>query len=167
MRRPWLLVLYGAAAAGGARAGDRLRRTSERPLAGNTDERIDSVAILDQLEPVTERRRESTLIDDLLAQARLADELERTQVHSEPLQVYEVAVWRGYFTWQFYVASQETFEASHSSPYFRARGREAPEPTDAALRTQAALVEQLTAAGWEPDGRGEHWFSERFRRPSV
>jgi hypothetical protein len=165
MRRPWLLVLYGAAAAGGVRAGDRLRRTLERPLAGATDEHVDVVAVLDLPEPLTERRPESTLIDDLLAQARVADELERTQVHSEPLQVCEIAVWRGYLTWQFYVTSQSPLGASYSATSFRARGHAAPEQTDAALRSHAALVEQLIAAGWKPDGRGEHWFSDRFGCP--
>ena len=75
----------------------------------------------------------------------------------------EIASWRGYVKWQFYVKSQSPLEV-FSSPYFRARGNGAPERTDAALRAHAPLVEKLIAAGWEQDGRGEHWYSERFRR---
>jgi hypothetical protein len=167
MRRPWLLVLYGAAAAGGVRAGDRLRRTFDRPLAGGVGGHPGAGRILDQPEPAAKPRPESTLIDDLLVQARLAEHferLERIEVDPEPLQVCEIAVWRGYFTWQFYATSRSPLESSYSSSLFRARGRSAPERTGAALRGHAALVERLTADGWEPDGCGEHWFSKRFRR---
>jgi hypothetical protein len=138
MRRPWLLVLVGAAAAGSARPVARLRRTVDVP--------------------------EWTLLDVLSPQARLAGQLEVPQPEPEPeLQVCEIACWRGYVTWQFYVESEAPLGVFDSSAYFRARGRDTPERADATLRAHAALVEQLTAAGWEPDGRGEHWYSDRFR----
>ena len=79
----------------------------------------------------------------------------------------EIACWRGYVTWQFYVESESPREASLASPYFRAPGKGVPEQTDVALHAHAVLVETLVAAGWEPEGYGEEWFSERFQRPNA
>jgi hypothetical protein len=56
-------------------------------------------------------------------------------------------------------------EATLVSPFFRAPGKGVPEQTDVALHAHAVLVEALVAAGWEPEGYGEEWFSERFQRP--
>ena len=85
----------------------------------------------------------------------------------ETHQVCEIACWRGYVTWQFYVESESPHEASLVSPYFRAPGKGVPEQTDVALHAHAVLVDTLVAAGWEPEGYGEEWFSERFQRPNA
>ena len=81
-------------------------------------------------------------------------------------QVCEIACWHGYVKWQFYVGSERP-EVALVSPYFRAPGKGVPAQTDAALHAHAVLVEALVDAGWEPEGYGEEWFSERFQRPSV
>jgi hypothetical protein len=99
----------------------------------------------------------TTLIETLSPQARLADKLETHQV-------CEIACWRGYVTWQFYVESDSPDEPRLVSPYFRAPGKGVPEQTDVALNARAVLVGALVAAGWEPDGYGEEWYSERFQR---
>jgi hypothetical protein len=95
-----------------------------------------------------------------------SDQLARREstIDHQTIDVCEIECWRGYVKWQFHVKSPSPLEASFSSPYFRAVGGMAPEQTDAALRAHGALVEKLTAAGWERDGRGEDWFAERFQR---
>ena len=113
------------------------------------------------------RRPAGTLVETLSPQARLADQLEEAEsgTELETHQVCEIACWRGYVTWQFYVGLESEREASLSSPYFRAPGKGGvPEQTETALLAHAALVEKLVAAGWEPEGYGEDWFSERFQR---
>jgi hypothetical protein len=111
----------------------------------------------------------TTLIETLSPQARLADTLEERESDDEleTHQVCEIACWRGYVTWQFYVESESPDEAPLVSPYFRAPGKGVPEQTDVALHAHAVLVESLVAAGWEPEGYGEEWFSERFQRASA
>jgi hypothetical protein len=142
MRRPWLLVLFGAAAAGSARPVARLRRAVDVP--------------------------EPTLIDVLSSQARLSGRLDEEQDESDAeTQLCEIECWRGYVTWQFYAGSGSPDEAPLVSPYFRAPGKGAPERTDIAVQAHAVLVEALVAAGWEPEGYGEEWFSERFQRASA
>jgi hypothetical protein len=111
-----------------------------------------------------------TLVETLSPQARLADQLEEVESETEleTHQVCEIACWRGYVTWQFYVELESEREASLSSPYFRAPGKGGvPEQTETALLAHAALVEKLVAAGWEPEGYGEDWFSERFQRANA
>ncbi|HWN21359.1 MAG TPA: hypothetical protein VNP93_05265 [Gaiellaceae bacterium] len=76
----------------------------------------------------------------------------------------EIAWWRGYVKSQFYVQSNAPLDQVLASRLFRFRGSEEPEQTGAAAEAHRALVEELRAAGWVPDGRGEQWFSERFRR---
>jgi hypothetical protein len=111
----------------------------------------------------------ATLLETLSPQARLAETLEeREREHElETHQVCEIACWRGYVTWQFYVESESPDEAPLVSPYFRAPGKGVPEQTDAALHAHAVLVGALVAAGWEPEGYGEEWFSERFQRANA
>ena len=121
-----------------------------------------------------------TLIETLSPQARLADQLEEktSDVAPETHEACEIACWRGYVKWQFYVESKSPLDPSLSSAYpslstpypslssqyFRARGKGAPEQSDNALRAHAVLVEKLIASGWEPEGYGENWFSARFQR---
>jgi hypothetical protein len=111
----------------------------------------------------------ATLIETLSPQARLAETLEdrESEGELETHQVCEIACWRGYVTWQFYVESESPDEAPLVSPYFRAPGKGVPEQTDVALHAHAVLVEALVAAGWEPEGYGEEWFSERFQRANA
>ncbi len=141
--------------------------TFERPVpAGASGNGARSVAV------VTKTRTRAvapsaTLVETLSPQARLADQLEEAESETEleTHQVCEIACWRGYVTWQFYVGLESEREASLSSPYFRAPGKGGvPEQTETALLAHAALVEKLAAAGWEPEGYGEDWFSERFQR---
>jgi hypothetical protein len=49
----------------------------------------------------------------------------------------------------------------------RMLGKGGPTFTDVALRAHVVLVEALIAAGWEPEGYGEEWFSERFQRANA
>ena len=111
----------------------------------------------------------TTLVETLSPQARLADQLEEgeTGAELETHQTCEIACWRGYVTWQFYVESESPHDVSLASPYFRAPGKGAPEQSAVALQAHAVLVEALVEAGWEPEGYGEEWFSERFQRPNA
>lgn len=109
----------------------------------------------------------ATLMETLSPQARLADQLDEVEggdTELETHEVCEIACWRGYMKWQFYVELESPYEATIASPYFRAPGKGVPEQTEAALAAHAVLVERLGAAGWEPEGYGEDWFSERFQR---
>ena len=184
-RRAGFLILVGAALAamvgffGHRRVGKRQEsggedpreperaavHTLERPVpAGSSGSATGSVAVASR-----PQARAVTLIETLSPQARLAEQLEgtETEVELETHQVCEIACWRGYVSWQFYVESESPHEAPLVSPYFRAPGKGAPEQTDVALHAHAVLVEALVAAGWEPEGYGEDWFSERFQRASA
>lgn len=137
----------------------------ERPVpAGVTPSLAGSVAVASR-----PRTRAATIVETLSPQARLADRLEESgsDAELETHQVCEIACWRGYVTWQFYVESESQRDASFVSPFFRAPGKGLPEQTDDALHAHAVLVEALVAAGWEPEGYGEEWFSERFQRPNA
>ena len=142
--------------------------TFERPVpTGASASATGSVAVATR--PRTRAATGNTLIETLSAQARLADQLEERESEDglETHQVCEIACWRGYVTWQFYVDSESPDEAPLISPYFRAPGKGVPEQTDVALHAHAVLVEALAAAGWEPEGYGEEWYSERFQRANV
>ena len=182
----WIFILIGAVAAGSVGLVARHRRSPGRQQPGRTSERkpaqavrtvdrpvsgaaaSDTAAVADVDRPrvVVAERLSPTLIQTLSPQARLADQLEvrKSDVEPETHQVCEIACWRGYVTWQFYVKSESPLDPSLFSPYFRARGKRAPEQSDNALQAHAVLVEKLVASGWEPEGYGEDWFSERFQR---
>ena len=182
----WVFILLGAVAAGSVglvarhrgslgrlpglaserRAAQEAVPTLDRPVSGAAPSDTVTVAFVDRPRTVVAERLSPTLVQTLSPQARLADQLERrkSDVEPETHQVCEIACWRGYVTWQFYVESESPLDPSFSSPYFRARGKQAPEQSDNALRAHAVLVEKLVASGWEPEGYGEDWFSERFQR---
>jgi len=183
----WVFILVGAVAAGSVGLVARHRRsrgrqqpgpasepkpahavvrTFDRPVSDVAASDTAPVVVVDRPRTVVAERMSPTLIETLSPQARLADQLEGRKSDAEPEthQVCEIACWRGYVTWQFYVESESPLDPSFSSPYFRARGKGAPEQSDNALRAHAVLVEKLVASGWEPDGYGEEWYSERFQR---
>jgi hypothetical protein len=114
-------------------------------------------------------RTAPTLVESLSPHGRLADQLDEreSRLGWRTHQVCEIACWRGYVAWQFYVEALSPLGESFSSPFFRARGKGSPEQTDAALRAHAVLVDKLMAAGWEPDGYGQDWFAERFQRANA
>jgi hypothetical protein len=138
-------------------------RSFERPVPAR-DLATGSVAVAQRPAARVEPRSAAALIETLSPQARLADRLEGDDV-DETHEMCEIACWRGYVTWQFFVESP--FEPSLASPYFRAPGKGVPEQTETSLAAHAALVELLVAAGWEPEGYGEDWFAERFQRASA
>jgi hypothetical protein len=188
-RTAGFLILVGAALAAGAgfvgrrRVGKRrdsggeIQReperaavhTFERPVpAGGSGNATGPVAVASR--PRTRAvGAGGTLTETLSPQARLADQVEEgeTGAELETHQTCEIACWRGYVTWQFYVESDSPHDVSLASPYFRAPGKGAPEQSDVALQAHATLVEALVEAGWEPEGYGEEWFSERFQRPNA
>jgi len=184
-RTAGFLILVGAALAAGAGFVGRRRVGKRRqPGEGGEDQRTPEPAAVHSFErPVSaapsksaagsvalaSRTRTSgtTLVETLSPQARLAERQQETEhgTEVETHQVCEIACWRGYVTWQFYVESESPREAKLVSPYFRGPGKGAPEQTDVALHAHAVLVEQLVADGWEPEGYGEEWYSERFQRP--
>jgi hypothetical protein len=185
-RTEWVVLLLGAVAAGAAGLVTRHRRSAKRQQPGPEGERKQERAVVHTFERAVSSRAsdrgtgsvmikgrtrtrtatQPTLIATLSPQGRLADQLDGSESEAEPEthQVCEIACWRGYVTWQFYVESADPLEPAYSSPYFRAPGKGAPEQSDIALQAHVALVERLVAAGWEPEGYGEEWFSERFQR---
>jgi len=186
-RTAGFLILVGAALAAGVGFVGRRRIGKKRPQGGEVQQEPERAAVHTFERPappvasasatgsvaVASRSRArtatpgTTLVETLSPQARFADQLEEAEsgAELETHQTCEIACWRGYVTWQFYVESESPREASLVSPYFRAPGKGAPEQTDVALHAHAALVEVLVAAGWEPEGYGEEWYSERFQRP--
>ncbi len=185
-RTAGILILVGAALAAGVGFAGRRRVGKRRQSDGELQPEPERAAVHTFERPAPPvapasatasvavaskpRNRAATpgppLIETLSPQARLADPLEERESDGEleTHLVCEIACWRGYVTWQFYVESESPDEAPLVSPYFRAPGRGAPEQTDDALQAHAVLVEALVAAGWEPEGYGEEWFSERFQR---
>jgi hypothetical protein len=185
-RTAGFLIVVGAALAAGVgfvgrrrvgkrrQSGDEVQsrpepeavRTVERPApAGASRSAAGSVAVASRLQTGAT----TTLIQTLSPQARLAERHEEMESDTEleTHRICEIACWRGYVTWQFYVESASQREASLVSPFFRAPGKGVPEQTDVALHAHAVLVDTLVAAGWEPEGYGEEWFSERFQRPNA
>jgi hypothetical protein len=182
----WIFILLGTVAAGSVglvarhrrspgrrqpgRASERKPaqavRTFDRPVSGAVASDTAAVADVERPRAVAAERLSPTLIQTLSPQARLAEQrdVRKSDVKPETHQLCEIACWRGYVTWQFYVESETPLDPSLLSPYFRARGKRAPEQSDNALRAHAVLVEKLVASGWEPEGYGEDWFSERFQR---
>jgi hypothetical protein len=135
-------------------------RWFERPVpAGNLA--TGSVAVAQHPAARVEPLSAAALIETLSPQARLDDRVEGGGEH-EAYEMCEIACWRGYLTWQFFVESP--LEPSLASPYFRAPGKRMPEQTEMSLAARAALVEMLVAAGWEPEGIGDEWFAARFQR---
>ena len=184
-RTTGFLILVGATLAAGAGFAGR-RRLGKRRQSGGELERTPELAAVHTFErpvpadvsrsvtgsvAVASRPRAdaATIVETLSPQARLAERLEEpaSDAEGETHQVCEIACWRGYVTWQFYVESESPHDVSLASPYFRAPGKGAPKQSDVALQTHAMLVEALVEAGWEPEGYGEEWFSERFQRPSA
>ena len=179
----FLILVVATLAAGAGFAGHR--RLGKRRQSGGELERTPEPAAVHEFErpvpagvspsttgPVAvasrPRPRAATIVETLSPQARLADRLEETEsAEGATHKVCEIACWRGYVTWQFYVDSESQRDASLVSPYFRAPGKGVPEQTDDALRAHAVLVEALVAAGWEPEGYGEEWFSEQFQRSNA
>jgi hypothetical protein len=178
LRRPWRLVVLGAVAAGLAARLRRVPRPAD-PLWDDTGERettetldhsiaadarhTGSVAVAERPAAIA-TQGSATLVDVLSPQARLARDDELDHESGSAPETCEIVAWRGYVKWQFHARSQPPAEESFFSPYFRSRGRAEPEQTAAARLAYAELVEKLIAAGWAQDGRGEQWFSARFRR---
>ena len=106
---------------------------------------------------------EQSLVEVLSPHTRL-HEAEQDEAETRAEETCEIVWWRGYVKSQFYVQSDSPLDEVLMSRLFRFRGSEEPEQEGAAADAHRALVEGLKAAGWVPDGRGEQWFSERFRR---
>jgi hypothetical protein len=124
-RTVWVFILVGAVAAGSVglvarhwrspgrqhpgRASERkpaqARPTFDRPVSGAAASDTAAVIVVDRPRNVATARMSPTLIETLPPQARLADEL---TTH----QVCEIACWRGYVTWQFYVESESPLDPS-------------------------------------------------------
>lgn len=184
-RTTGFLILVGAAVAAGAGLLGRRRIVKRKQSNGGVERepqpsglrafgRAGHLESAEGLVAVATRPRTraaksvNTLLETLSPQARLAErEREESHTELETHQVCEIACWRGYVRWRFYVDSEVPLEPSFSSPYFRAPGEGAPEQSDDALQAHAILVEKLVAAGWEPEGYGEEWFSERFQRSAL
>lgn len=166
---PWLLLALGAAAAMatlatvGALGVPIVRSRQENgaiaaPPAGPAV-RPTEFAVND----VRPEPPEQSLVEVLSPHTRL-HEAEQEEAETRAEEVCEIVWWRGYVKSQFYVESDSPLDEVLVSRLFRFRGREEPEQVGAAADAHRALVEDLRAAGWVPDGRGERWFSERFRR---
>ena len=80
---------------------------------------------------------------------------------TEGFETCEIVFWRGYVKCAFYAV----FQAGEpvGSPFFRCRER-FPAASGRPLEAHRALVEQLTADGWETATRGRAWYSLSLRR---
>ena len=171
---PWLLLAVSAAAAMAALAtvgalGVPIVRSRHEggAIAAQPAARVvrrKKVAVKD----VRPEPPEQSLVEVLSPHPRL-HEAEQDEAETETRQTgaeeaCEIVWWRGYVKSQFYVQSDSPLDEVLTSRLFRFRGSEEPEQEGAAADAHRALVEELRAAGWVPDGRGEQWFSERFRR---
>ncbi|MCP9485868.1 MAG: hypothetical protein MSC30_08395 [Gaiellaceae bacterium MAG52_C11] len=111
-------------------------------------------------------RAEPSLFEVLSPRLRLEEDVEEAAARvgaSAPL-AGEIQWWRGYLKSHFFVEVDPPLDQPIESQAFRASGDDAPEQNDVAVEAHKGLVEWLVAAGWERDGRGEHWFSDRFRK---
>jgi hypothetical protein len=82
-----------------------------------------------------------------------------------PLDSCRIAWWRGYVRSRFYAYEGNgdgEAKVVAESPLFSWHSSEPPPETPAALAAHARLVATLEGLGWEPDGRGDDWFSGRF-----
>ncbi len=181
---PWLLLGLGAAAASAtATLAYRRRRLSTLEPGEQIPEEAGAVAsIRPPLQSVLHARARqrmswpvadppvhvgvpragSSFVGEQSPRPRLDERLEPERAAVTPTAALkcEILWWRGYRKSQFYAEVAPPLE----SPTFRARGSEVPGPSDAAEAAHRALVDELQADGWEADGHGEHWFSDRFRK---
>lgn len=80
----------------------------------------------------------------------------RTKMRRE---VCEIRLWQGYRSYEFFAAVGDVAIAQSDS--FRSRGEPSAEDEKARM-AHAALVRQLLDEGWQADGTGSGWFSQRF-----
>lgn len=96
-------------------------------------------------------------------------ELVPTAVVALPPDSCRIAWWRGYVRSRFYAYEENGGgepKLVAESPLFSWHSNEPPPKSAAALAAYASLLNALEGLGWEPDGRGEDWFSARFR-PAI
>jgi hypothetical protein len=79
----------------------------------------------------------------------------------------EIEWWRGYIKSDFYAFALRpdgTPRILARSPSFRWRSSDPPPPEGPAVEAYAALIELLTAWGWESAEIGGPWYRTRLRR---
>ena len=126
---------------------------SVRPLTPAVTRRGPSAAVAEPLVALTPPPADPTPVE--APRPRLEEQFEH---------VCEIRWWRGYVKGQFYAEADPPLDWPVESAAFRPRGRDRPEQSDEAVAAHAALVEELCSAGWEQDGRGAYWYSDRFLR---
>lgn len=122
-------------------------------------------------EPATPRS-EPSLVEMLSPRLHLDEQPEQAEKDgSAPAPpapgTCEIRWWRGRAESRFYGDAEPPLPVPIESPAFRARGRSAPEKNSSALAAHEVVVQGLAAAGWQPDGHGSLWFSDRFKRVQV
>lgn len=121
-----------------------------------------SVAVAAPSARVRPPRADPSLVEVLSPRLRRDEhvvEAEPGIQESGPLEC-EIRWWRGYSKSHFYVGTDPPIE----SRAFRSRGAQEPDQNVAAAEAHVAFVKELVAAGWARSGRGEHWYSDRFRK---
>lgn len=165
----WLLLAVGAAAAMAALAtvgalGVPIVRSRHEDGALAAPRAVPAVIPTEVAVHYVRPEPPAQSLVEVLAPHARRHEREQDEAETPNDEACEIAWWRGYVKSQFYVQSSSPLDEVLASRLFRFRGREEPEQAGAAADAHRALVEDLIAAGWVPDGRGERWFSERFRR---
>jgi hypothetical protein len=95
----------------------------------------------------------------------------RPQIHAvaPTAERCRIEWWRGYLKSEFYAQEvwPDTSIVAKSASFRWSKPTPPPETLPHVARAHAELVAQLEAAGWEVDGRGEHWYAlELQRRPA-
>ena len=118
------------------------------------------------------RRCGATLPDDANYCVRCGEGIRSEAGPGAPAAAGEectIVWWRGYVQSGFFaVATGGRARSAEPEPLgsslFRSLGGGAPVPEGRALEAHRALVERMQSEGWDPVGRGAHWYETRFRR---
>jgi hypothetical protein len=90
------------------------------------------------------------------------------EAQGERFEMCVIERWQGYVKSDFYARGSNAAGAQEiaRSPLFFSRQRELPPDNEKALAAHRILVEGLLGAGWQPVGRPQPWYAQKFRRPA-
>jgi hypothetical protein len=89
----------------------------------------------------------------------------------EHWDVCEIGWWRGYVKSEFYAIAlgpdRREYDAGRSRSFLWRKAAPPPPEHDRARAAHEALVQKLVDSGWEPLGKANPWFAQRFRRHTT
>ena len=146
----------------------RMTRRVLRPTPHAAKQGGASRAVANPPPPTTADRFEHSLLEILSPRLSLDERVDKDDAReTSAQQSCEIQCLCGNVKSWFYVLVDPGLGNLIESQSFQTHGSNPLEQSDAAVAAHEALVAGLVADGWERDGRGAHWFSDRFRRVAA